>query len=234
MNWELNIILTNFLDNYVKRKEKMISWNQFINCLQEIRAQPSSIGSILTSCGDLQTIGFVNSGIYSILVNKQVQNVYCDFTKSGSAGIASTAKCFAWIKMTYIQTDFQKLIGIVDVKSTQVYFYAQMSSPGYSTTNTTIPFDVIKFNVGVAYSATGVFVASTSGIYYFAVTAFSASYENQIDFQTKTAGTTNSISVPHAAQTTFYTTRYRYMSTLLINIPHCKLNKGDQFRFALL
>lgn len=179
----------------------MISWNQFINCLQEIRdetspAQPSSIGSIPTSCEDLQTIGFVN---------KQVQNVYCDFTKSGSAGIASTAKCFVLIKMTYIQTDFQKLIGIVDVKSTQVYFYAQMSSPGYySTTNTAIPFDVIKFNVGVAYSATGVFVASTSGNILFCGDGFFSLLRkpNWLG-QTKTAGTTNWISVPHAAQTTF-------------------------------
>jgi hypothetical protein len=68
----------------------------------------------------------------------------------------------------------QKLIGTVDVKSTVVYFHAQMSTPGYSTINTAVPLDLIKFNVGNAYSATGIFVVPTAGNYYFAFSGISA------------------------------------------------------------
>ncbi len=34
-----------------------------------------------SSCGDLQTIGHRKSGLYSILGNKSIDSVYCDFTK---------------------------------------------------------------------------------------------------------------------------------------------------------
>jgi hypothetical protein len=118
--------------------------------------------------------------------NKQVQNVYCDFTKSNNAGISKIFSLFQIILQDAVklssyttilfcvfQIDMQKLIGTVDVKSTAVYFHAQMSTPGYSTINTAVPLDLIKFNVGNAYSATGIFVAPTAGNYYFAFSGIS-------------------------------------------------------------
>lgn len=41
---------------------------------------PSSIGKMPTSCVDLKQIGHVKSGLYSVMGNNSVQNVYCDFT----------------------------------------------------------------------------------------------------------------------------------------------------------
>ncbi|XP_046642629.1 uncharacterized protein LOC124327676 [Daphnia pulicaria] len=41
----------------------------------------SSIGKIPASCEDLQQIGHKKSGLYSVMGSKQVENVYCDFTK---------------------------------------------------------------------------------------------------------------------------------------------------------
>ena len=117
--------------------------------------------------------------------NKQVQNVYCDFSQNNDAGkeifsllqinLQDTVNFFSYITILFcaFQTDMQKLIGTVDVKSTAVYFQAQMSTPGYSTIDTTVPLDLIKFNVGNAYSATGIFVAPTAGNYYFAFSGIS-------------------------------------------------------------
>lgn len=55
-------------------------------CSTEL-TKTNSIGRIPASCSDLQSIGYVKSGIYSILVENQVQNVNCDFTQpSDGAG----------------------------------------------------------------------------------------------------------------------------------------------------
>jgi hypothetical protein len=51
------------------------------------------------------------------------------------------------------------MIGTVDVKSTAIYFYAQMTMI-YSAALTTVQFDSIKLNVGTALNpVTGIFVA---------------------------------------------------------------------------
>jgi hypothetical protein len=84
-----------------------------------------------------------------------------------------------------LQTDLQKWIGTVDVKSTPVHFYAQIStsfSTSFSTADNAIPFDSIKFNLGNGYSATGEFVAPTSGIYYFACSGVGFNLGNVINF----------------------------------------------------
>ncbi|XP_046448036.1 uncharacterized protein LOC124196842 isoform X7 [Daphnia pulex] len=119
----------------------------------KVLTSPNSNGAIPTSCEDLQTFGFVKSGIYSVVVNKTVQNVYCDFSKSNDAGL-------------------QKWIGIVDVKSAPVYFHAQRTS-NYSTIDSVVPFDSIKLNIGNAFDPSGVFVAPASGEYYFAFSGIS-------------------------------------------------------------
>ncbi|EFX75549.1 hypothetical protein DAPPUDRAFT_250255 [Daphnia pulex] len=43
---------------------------------------PSSIGRMPQSCDDLQQIGHTKSGLFSLMGNKTVDNVYCDFTKT--------------------------------------------------------------------------------------------------------------------------------------------------------
>lgn len=40
-----------------------------------------SIGRIPSSCEDLQLIGHMKSGLYSIMGNKSIETAYCDFTK---------------------------------------------------------------------------------------------------------------------------------------------------------
>jgi hypothetical protein len=42
---------------------------------------PSSIGRMPKSCDDLQKIGHRKSGLFSVIGNKTVDNIYCDFTK---------------------------------------------------------------------------------------------------------------------------------------------------------
>jgi hypothetical protein len=53
-----------------------------------VRGLPKSIGKMPTSCADLKQIGYLKSGVYSVMGGKNVLNVYCDFTvddKSKSA-----------------------------------------------------------------------------------------------------------------------------------------------------
>ena len=44
-------------------------------------AASTSIGRMPKSCDDLQKIGHRKSGLFSVMGNKTVDNVYCDFTK---------------------------------------------------------------------------------------------------------------------------------------------------------
>ncbi|XP_046640992.1 caprin-2-like isoform X2 [Daphnia pulicaria] len=168
---------------------------------------PSSIGKIPTSCGDLKSIGFVKSGIFSIMNSKRVKNVYCDFTKTTEA-------------------ELQKMIGTVNVKSAAVYFHAQMSKT-YSAALTTVPFDSIKLNVGTALNpATGIFVAPTSGKYYFAYSGLSdAGVRARVRMQMANAGTTNWKLVGEGYGDPSYKT-FSMHATL-------ELVKGDQVRLYL-
>ncbi len=120
--------------------------------------------------------------------------------------------------------DFQQLIGVVDVKSTQVYFYAQKST-SYSTVGTGVPFDLIELNVGNAFSSSGEFVAPRPGIYYF---AFSGISDNavvaRVVLQLKTA-TVDWTGVGEAYGSSTYQTLTLF-STL-------QLSQGDQIRIYL-
>ncbi|EFX66961.1 hypothetical protein DAPPUDRAFT_115861 [Daphnia pulex] len=125
--------------------------------LNELKASgaASSIGRMPKSCDDLQKIGYWKSGLFSVMDNKTVDNVYCDFTKpTNDAG-------------------FQKLIGYVDVKTSPVYFYAQKTSNSVKR-NAAIPFDLLRFNVGNAMNTSGIFVARTSGKYFFSFSGLSS------------------------------------------------------------
>ncbi|KAK4026826.1 hypothetical protein OUZ56_015852 [Daphnia magna] len=117
----------------------------------ELRASSSSasIGKMPNSCSDLQLIGHKISGLYSVMGNKSVENVYCDFTKESK------------------DEDFQKFIGYSDVKSVPTYFYVQKNA-SFSAANVPIPFEMAKVNIGDAMDiTTGIFTTPRSGSYYF-------------------------------------------------------------------
>ena len=61
-------------------------------------------------------------------------------------------------------------VGLVDVKSSPVYFHVQRRST-YSSVGTTIPFDITQVNVGGGMNInSGIFTAPKSGIYFFSFT----------------------------------------------------------------
>jgi hypothetical protein len=61
-------------------------------------------------------------------------------------------------------------IGVVDVKSSPVYFHVQRNA-SYSLNGTTIPFQIERLNVGGGMNITsGIFTAPKSGIYFFSFT----------------------------------------------------------------
>ena len=58
-------------------------------------------------------------------------------------------------------------VGVVDVKSSPVYFYVQRYQP-YTLRGTTIPFNIELLNVGGGMNiSSGIFTAPKSGIYFF-------------------------------------------------------------------
>jgi hypothetical protein len=118
------------------------------------------------------------------------------------------------------------MIGTVNVKSAAVYFHAQMSKT-YSAALTTVPFDSIKLNVGTALNpATGIFVAPTSGKYYFAYSGLSdAGVRARVRMQMANAGTTNWKLVGEGYGDPSYKT-FSMHATL-------ELVKGDQVRLYL-
>ena len=61
-------------------------------------------------------------------------------------------------------------VGVVDVKSSPVYFHVQRNST-YTLNGTTIPFQIERLNVGGGMNITsGIFTAPKSGIYFFSFT----------------------------------------------------------------
>ena len=61
-------------------------------------------------------------------------------------------------------------VGVVDVKSSPVYFYVQRDQP-YTLRGTTIPFNIELLNVGGGMNiSSGIFTAPKSGIYFFSFT----------------------------------------------------------------
>ncbi len=119
---------------------------------------------------------------------------------------------------------FQKLIGHVDVKATPIYFYAQRSSD-FKTPNTVVPFDLLRLNVGNAMNTNGVFVAPTSGKYFFTFSGVSDRSNVRLDLQLKTA-TVDWSRITQGIGTGEYQT-CSLQSTL-------QLAKGDQIRLILI
>ncbi|XP_057376926.1 uncharacterized protein LOC130698163 [Daphnia carinata] len=110
----------------------------------------TTVNRIPGSCSDLVDIGYTKSGLYSVLNGKQIQTVYCDFTKNPS--------------------DYQKAIGYQDIKSKPVYFYVQKTQ-SYSEVSVPIPYELTIINSGEAMdAASGIFTAPVEGTYFFSFT----------------------------------------------------------------
>ncbi|KAK4026829.1 hypothetical protein OUZ56_015855 [Daphnia magna] len=107
------------------------------------------IGRMPSSCTDLALVGHTKSGLYCVMGSKSIETVYCDFTKQMN------------------DSDFQKFLGYVDVKSTPTFFHVQKNA-SFSYVGVPIPFEIVNANSGKAMNvATGIFTAPRSGTYYF-------------------------------------------------------------------
>ena len=72
-------------------------------------------------------------------------------------------------------------VGLVDVKSSPVYFHVQRRST-YSSVGNTIPFDITRVNVGGGMNInSGIFTAPKSGIYFFSFTGMKDWPANYLD-----------------------------------------------------
>jgi hypothetical protein len=65
--------------SHFKTPSKCKKFNDILNAFPANVA--SSIGRMPKSCDDLQKIGHRKSGLFSVMGDKTVDNVYCDFTK---------------------------------------------------------------------------------------------------------------------------------------------------------
>ena len=75
------------------------------------------------------------------------------------------------ISFIFLLTGMETAVGVVDVKSSPVYFHVQRNST-YTLNGTTIPFQIERMNVGGGRNITsGIFTAPKSGIYFFAFIA---------------------------------------------------------------
>ncbi|XP_046641216.1 angiopoietin-1-like [Daphnia pulicaria] len=80
---ERNSAIENLRTDFEKTKQNLTDTNSALKQLQEdfrVRGLPKSIGKMPTSCADLKQIGYLKSGVYSVMGGKNVLNVYCDFT----------------------------------------------------------------------------------------------------------------------------------------------------------
>jgi C1q-related factor len=77
-------------------------------------------------------------------------------------------------------TGIETAIGVVDVKSSPVYFHVQRNET-YNSVDTTIPFQFERLNVGGGMNITsGIFTAPKSGIYFFSFTGTKSSPANPL------------------------------------------------------
>ncbi|XP_057376824.2 rho GTPase-activating protein gacN-like [Daphnia carinata] len=163
-------------------------------------------GKMPSSCADLVKLGYQQNGIFSIMGNKEVESVYCDFTKASS------------------DEDFQKKIGIVNRKTTRVSFHAQRSTafkqPG------TVSFELLGTNEGKAMTESGIFTAPTPGTYSFALSGVGlASVLINLEKMGATEAAWSNVGQTSGMAGTLIPVSLR--STL-------RLNKGDQIRLNLV
>ncbi|XP_032789617.2 uncharacterized protein LOC116926797 [Daphnia magna] len=170
---------------------------------------PKTIGRIPDSCADLKLLGNHRSGIYSVMGVKQVESVYCDFTKPNN------------------NPSFEKMIGIVDTKTRRVYFHAQREA-NYQAENTVIPFDVLRTNEGDAMTLSGIFTAPTPGTYFFACSGISFEDDTaRVDMEMKSATAPAWTKVGRGFGSDQNYETFSLQSTL-------KLKEGDKIRLFLV
>ena len=72
----------------------------------------------------------------------------------------------------HFKSGFQTRIGYSDLKSVPTFFYVQKNF-GFNTTDTPIPFEVERLNIGGAMNLTsGIFTAPRTGVYFFSLSGF--------------------------------------------------------------
>jgi len=82
----------------------------------------------------------------------------------GSEPLSVSISFIVWL------TGAETVVGVVDFKSSPVYFHVQRRS-NYMRTGPTIPFDIERLNIGSGMSiASGMFKAPKSGIYFYSFT----------------------------------------------------------------
>ncbi|EFX76223.1 hypothetical protein DAPPUDRAFT_249275 [Daphnia pulex] len=117
------------------------------------------------------------------------------------------------------------MIGYIDVQTSPVYFHAQRSS-GYRILKTVIPFDLLRLNLGNTMNTSGIFVAPTSGKYFFSYSGLSLSNAlGRAEMQLQTANTANWVKIGQGYGTATFQT-----ISLQANL---ELAKGDQIRLLL-
>ncbi|KAK4026496.1 hypothetical protein OUZ56_015492 [Daphnia magna] len=170
---------------------------------------PTTIDRIPDSCADLKLLGNHRSGIYSVMGVKQVESVYCDFTKPNN------------------DPNFEKMIGIVDTKTLRVFFHAQRLED-YVFENTVIPFDVLQTNEGNAMTLPGIFTAPTPGTYFFAYSGIGiGGGPVQVEMQMKTATSPDWTAVAIVYSQIGSLITFSMQSTL-------RLGKDDEIRLFLV
>lgn len=127
-----------------------------------------------SSCEDLWRIGHVFSGFYSVMGEKFVETVHCDFSRrpdQQSKQRKSISFVFFLFYFTkYFFLEFQTWIGYSDVKSLPTYFFVQKNA-SFNRTKTPIPFEIEQLNTGKAMDlSSGKFTAPRMGTYFFTFT----------------------------------------------------------------
>ncbi|KAI9563618.1 C1q and tumor necrosis factor-related protein-like protein 3 isoform b [Daphnia sinensis] len=124
------------------------------NKVNEINRPLPALTGLPSSCEDLSLIGHTLAGLYSVMGAQLVETVHCDFTKLPN------------------EPGYQTMIGYSDIKSIPTFFYVQKNF-GFNVTDTPIPFEVERLNIGGAMNLTsGIFTAPRTGIYFFSLSGF--------------------------------------------------------------
>ncbi|KAI9563440.1 hypothetical protein GHT06_010903 [Daphnia sinensis] len=116
---------------------------------------PSSIGRMPRTCADLRLIGHLRSGFYSVMGNRRLESVYCDFTH---------------------ETSLRKWLGFIDIKSSPVHFDTSLipiRELAERSGEFPIPFrpgthQIPLGNEGFLINKDGIFIVRRPGKYFFA------------------------------------------------------------------
>jgi len=151
-------------------------------------------------------MGHTISGFYLVKSGStKIATTYCDFSKDSA------------------EVGYETRIGNVDVISSPVQFYVQRNT-GWNTTNTPIPFQVERLNIGNAMNlGTGVFKAPKAGTYSFAFTTTKTAIASSTYSFLLLNG--NSIGINYAGETGTY-----FSGSMFATL---KLKVGDEITVVL-